>query len=383
MAEPAESTVQRAERAKQYERVHDILFAVDIIYTFGLMILFIATGGTGGWSARLLEWIETWCASYWLQIAVYMGILTAGYMALLLPLSFYSGFILEHKYDLSNETVGSWIKDKLKSFALNLIFMIALGEIMFFFFDLTETTWWLWAGLIWVLFGVVLSNLAPVLIIPLFYKLKPLDNPTLTDKLVSLAERVHAKILGVFEIELSSKTKKANAALTGLGNTKRILLGDTLLKNFDHEEIEVILAHELGHYYYKHIWKLIGFGGIITIGGLYLTSIALSSLIGFFGYDSLMDIASFPLFLMCMFAFALVTMPFNSTYSRMLEKQADLFALRETGKPEHFISSMRKLAELNLANENPNPVIEFLTHSHPSIGKRVLLAEKFAAENNA
>lgn len=370
----------RKKRAKRYELIHNILFMVDIICTVLVVVLFTFWGGKGGYSALLLQWISEWCPNYWLKLAVYLGMITTGYMIFLLPLGFFGGYILEHLYELSNETFFAWFKDRGKSYLLNLLFMLVFGEILYLFFNLTKDSWWIWVGIVWVLFGIVLSNLAPVLIIPLFYKLRPLEDDTLTKKLIALAEKVNANVLGVFEIDLSAKTKKANAALTGLGNTKRILLGDTLLKNFSHEEIEVILAHELGHFYYKHMWKMIFFGGVVTFGGLYATGLILSHIVQTAGFSGITDIAAFPLFILCMFIFALVSMPLTGGFSRALERQADLFALRETDAPDHFISSMKKLANLNLADENPNPVVEFLLHDHPSIGRRVAFAERFARE---
>ncbi len=367
----------RKKLAKKYELVHNILFLVDIVYTLAIILLFINMGGEGGYSSRLVGWIGSWCANYWLQILFYMIIITTVYMISLLPLSFYSGFYMEHKYELSNETFSSWIKDKGKSLLLNIVFMVLFGEIVYLFLNVSQQAWWLWVGIVWILFGIVLSNIAPVVIIPLFYKLKPLEDTELTNRLVDLANRVKANILGVYEIELSAKTKKANAALAGLGNTKRILLGDTLLKNFTHEEIEVILAHELGHFYYNHIWKLIFFGGIISFGGLYVSSLVLESSVASLGFENITNIAAFPIFLICMFIFTLISTPLNNLYSRILERQADTFALKQTKAPKHFISSMKKLAELNLADEEPHPVIEFLLHSHPSIGRRVKFAEQF------
>lgn len=367
----------KKQRAKRYERIHNILFLVDVVYTLALMAIFIFAGGDGGFSAQLHAWIAGWCPNYWLQVAVYVAVLITGYMALLLPLQFYSGYILEHKYELSNESMGSWFFDRFKSYILNLIFMVLMGELLFVFLNFAEQTWWIWLGVIWVLFGIVLSNIFPVLILPLFYKYKPLEDNELARRLIKLAERVNAKIIGVYELELSSKTKKANAALAGLGNTKRILLGDTLLSHFSHDEIEVILAHELGHFYYKHIWKLLLFGGLVTFGGLYITSLILAKLVGVAGYDGITAIASFPLFLLCMFLFALLTMPINATFSRILERQADLFAMRETDAPKEFISAMRKLADMNLADEEPHPLVEIFLHDHPSISRRIRMADAY------
>ena len=371
-------SAERKKLAKKYENVHNGLFLVDIFYTIVLILAFLFIGEQGGVSGKMFGWIETFCANYWLQVALYSGLLTTAYMACLLPLSFFSGYYLEHKYELSTQSFGSWLGDKGKSYALNLLFMVFIAEVLYLFFTWTEQSWWIWVGIVWVLFGIILSNVAPVLIMPLFYKFKPLENDALKERLVKMAERLNVKIFGVFEMELSSKTKKANAALAGLGNTKRILLGDTLLKNFTDEEIEVVLAHELGHYCYKHIWQLILFGGAITFAGLFLVSLIFDNLVIATGFAGITDIPAFPLFLLCMFLFTLISMPVNATFTRILEKQADNFALRQTNAPDHFISTMKKLADLNLADEEPHPVIEFLMHDHPSISSRVKVAERYS-----
>jgi len=228
-----------------------------------------------------------------------------------------------------------------------------------------------------------MANLTPVLIIPLFYKLKPLANESLKEKLTDLAEKAKTKILGIFEIEFSRKTRKANAMLAGLGNTKRIILGDTLLNNFSEDEIEAVIAHELGHFYHKHIWKMIATASVLTVAGFYIANLALTGLLNTFGYLGLRDVtdvAAFPLLMLSLFLFSLVTMPLNNSLSRALERQADRFALTTTDKPGAFIAGMQKLAKQNLADTEPPPLIELLLHSHPSIGKRVRMAQQYTDE---
>lgn len=378
-----ENPETRKKLAKQYERVHNILFLIDIVFTLMVLMVFIFTGGNGGYSNQLAGLIRSWSNNYWLQVSIYITITTTIYFLLLTPFSFYGGYLLEHKYQLSNESFWMWIKDRFKSYILNVIFMLLLGLVLYVFLVYAKHSWWLWVGSMWFLFGIILSNIFPIIIIPLFYKLKPLENEDLKNKLIFLSEKVKAKISGVYEIILSTKTKKANAALTGLGNTKRIILGDTLLDNFSNEEIEVVLAHELGHFYYKHIWKLIFFGAFITFAGLYLISLIFNDVVMNLGYNGIADIAGFPVFLLCMFLFSIFTSPLNSTYSRYLENQADLFALKQTNLPKDFITAMTKLADQNLADDQPNPIIEFLLHDHPSISRRIKLAERFMNTHKA
>ncbi len=189
-----------------------------------------------------------------------------------------------------------------------------------------------------------------------------------------------AKILGVFEMDLSRKSKKANAMFTGIGNTKRIILTDTLVRDYTPEEIESVLAHELGHFYHNHIWKLVGVSTAATFVGLYMTNILLGVLLRAGGFSQMTDVAALPIFALVLSVFGLLVMPASNTYSRVFEKQADTFALETTQNPQAFISSMRKLANQNLSNPDPNPVIEFMLYSHPAISKRIKLAESFQAK---
>lgn len=366
----------REELAKKYELIHNKLFLLDIILTFlGLIILIV--GGTGGVSGRLSAYLGSLFPNIWLKNGVYVGVLSIIYTLLFLPLSFYEGYILEHKFKLSNQTIWSWLKDKLKGFGISILLSLIIAEITYLLLRRTGDYWWIWAGILWILFSIVLNHLAPIILIPLFFKLTPLNNPELVYRLKAMAEKVGAKIVGIFEIDLSRKTKKANAAFTGIGNTKRILLSDTLLREYSTEEAEVILAHELGHYYYKHIWKLLSVGVISTFIGLWIGHKVLTTSAMNLGFSSISDIGSFPILALVLFCFMLFILPINNTFSRTLERRADRFSIEITNNPDAFIRSMNKLAYQNLADTSPNPVIHFLLHSHPSISERIKMAEKY------
>lgn len=362
--------------SKKYATVHNRLFLLDIILTFaGLIILIV--GGIGGISGRLSGILSSLCPNIWLKNAYYVVIFSLTYTLAFMPLSFYEGYVLEHRFKLSNQSIWDWIKDKLKGFGVSLILSLLAIEVMYFLLRSAGVYWWVWAGVLWIFFSIVLNKIAPIILIPIFFKLTPLNNPELVTRLKTMAEKVGAKVLGIFEIDLSKKTKKANAAFTGIGSTKRILLADTLLKEFSHEEIEVILAHELGHYYYKHLWKLLGFSIVSTFIGLGIGHVVLTKSVLRLGFPGIADIGAFPVLALVLFLFMLFTLPLNNSFSRMLERQADRFAIETTNKPDAFIGSMTKLANQNLADTTPNPVIHFLLHSHPSISERIAMAEKY------
>jgi STE24 endopeptidase len=375
-AAPIENA-KRLEKAKAYEKVHNKLFLADILLSLGVLVVFIFSGLSSLLNGHILK-VEPHIL---LHVAIYVVICYIAYSIVFLPLSFYSGYILEHRFDLSNETKKMWFTDYAKSFALNLLFLLIFAEVLHLFLRLTAQWWWIWIGLFWLLFGIVMSNIFPVVILPLFYKVKPLENKDLVNRLIRLSNVVQAKILGVFEMDLSRKSNKANAMFTGIGNTKRIILTDTLVRDYTAEEIESVLAHELGHFFHKHIWKLIAVSTGATFIGLYITNILLGVLVGAGGFSSLTDVAALPLFALVLSVFALLVMPVSNTYSRIIEKQADVFALETTKDPQSFISSMKKLANQNLSNPDPNPIIEFMLYSHPAISKRIKQAENFQARN--
>jgi len=248
---------------------------------------------------------------------------------------------------------------------------------VYFLLRLVGAWWWAAVGGFFLLFGVVLSALFPVLILPIFYKLQPLENELLVKKLSDLARRVGAKVLGVYRMGMSEKTKKANAAFAGLGATKRIILGDTLLNHFAEDEIEVVMAHEMAHYRHGDLWRMIAWSTVTTFVGLWIADMVVRQALPHFGFERVSDLAAFPLLALCLFGFSLVVMPLNNAFSRWRERLADTEALELTRNPDGFIRAMRKLAEQNLADLAPHPVIEFLLHDHPSLARRITLAEQW------
>jgi STE24 endopeptidase len=235
--------------------------------------------------------------------------------------------------------------------------------------------WWVISAGVFVAFFVLLANLAPILIFPIFFKFKPLENPSLAQRLFEMSRRAGTRVQGVFEWKLSEKTKKANAALVGLGNTRRIILSDTLLERFQEEEIAAVLAHELGHHVRRHALQGIAVQGAATFLGFYLVNVFLHWLSPFFGFRGLADFANLPLLILVTTVLSLLLLPVVNAHSRLMERQADIFALQTIASKSPFISSMEKLAELNLAERRPHPWIEFFFHSHPSIDKRIALAQ--------
>jgi STE24 endopeptidase len=312
-----------------------------------------------------------------LIVLLYVVMLVSLMAVASLPLAWYSDFLLEHRYGLSNQRPRSWLFDRAKSFGIELLFACGGAAIVYALIRFSPEHWWLPAGAVFSLVIVVLANVAPVLLLPLFSPVKPLERESLRTRLLSLAERAGARVLGAYEWGLSNKTKKANAALTGLGGTRRILVSDTMLAEYSDEEIEVVLAHELGHHVHGDIWKGIIFESILIVSGCYLGANVLSGLAGAFSLRGVADVAGLPLLLLASGGVSLVMLPLAYALSRAFERKADEFALALTRNPMAFISAMRRLAAQNLAEEEPSAIVRWLFHSHPPVRERIAAAQSF------
>lgn len=358
---------------KEYQKRRNWLHLVGILLT--LIILYGAIGL--GLTFRFYDWAASVTLSPYRIVFFYFLFFSLYSLVLSFPLSVYSGFILEHQYHLSNQTFIAWFWEWAKKQILGFVISAPLILLLYTLIWNFETTWWIlgWAG--YVLFSLVMGKLFPVVIVPLFYKYSPIQDQALKARIDALAGRFDLKIRNISSLNLSKTTKKANAAFTGLGKTKRVILGDTLLQSFSHDEIETVLAHELGHCKHHDIWKQFVFGAALSFFGFWLAFQLLNGLSVQLGYEGAGDVRSFPLFSLIFYVFGLIMSPAGNTFSRYAENKADQFALDATKNKPSFISAMQKLSDMNLADPNPNPVIEFLLYDHPPVGKRIQMAEHY------
>ena len=378
-----ELDLDRQQKAKEYARIRRRLSFVSLgIGVVGVCILLFTN--LASWLGDRLQGLSWQPIAGWfpIQILVYFLILILAYEIITAPIAYYSGFVLPHRYGLSTMSLKSWLGDLFKGLALGLVLEVLVIEFVYALLAFQPQTWWLWVALALLFFSVVMANLAPVLILPIFYKFTPLPEGELTKRLLALAARAHTRVRGVFTMQMSNKTTAANAALMGLGNTRRIVVGDTMLDRYSPDEIEVVLAHELGHHVHHDIWKLIISQSILMLGGLYLVNVVLHWAVDTQHiYTSLADPATIPLLLALMGAFGLIVMPIGNGLSRAIEYQADEYALQATQMVEPFKSAMTRLANQNLSDVEPSPIIEFLFHDHPSINKRLKHADEFVAHS--
>ncbi len=354
----------RQEKAKEYAKASRRLFFADLVIG-GILLLLLVFSGL---SLRLAGLLTLPVVP---AVIIYFIILTVTYGLLSAPLSYYGGFVLSHRYGLSTQKFTSWLGDQAKAGILSLILGAGAVAVIYWFITGFPSIWWLlsWGAI--VLLSLVLTNLAPIIIVPLFFKMKPLGDADLRLRLEQLVQRAQTKVHGVYVIELSSKGTTANAALMGLGNTKRIVVSDTLLEQYSPSEIEIITAHELGHHLHNDTFRLLVIHSAIWLIGFYIADLALKASIMPLGFSGISDIAALPLLLLILATFSLLVAPMVNTYSRHLETAADEYALRLTDDPKSFITTMTKLTDQNLSEAQPSRWVELLMHDHPSYTKRV------------
>jgi STE24 endopeptidase len=291
------------------------------------------------------------------------------------PLAFYQGVTLERRYDLSTQTTGRWCLDYLKAVAVTLVCGVIAAGLVNGLIRWDPDDWWMYAAAAFAAILVVIVHVAPVVLLPLFYEFRPLDRAALVERLVRLADRAGASVMGVFEWRLGDRTKKANAALAGIGRTRRIIISDTLLAQHSDDEIEVILAHELAHHVHRDLWKGIALETALIALGCFLADAVLGRYAGSFGLAGKADVAALPLLVLAAGSVSLALLPLVNALSRAHERSADRYALEMTNNAPAFVSAMRRLSAQNLAEEDPSRLVEILFHTHPPINARIDAAQ--------
>src|SRR5215470_19845478 len=362
--------------ARRYNRIRRWLSVADFVIGLVMLIVLLATGWTAG--LRDLAYRAAG-QSYLLAVFLYVAMLLVLSKLLGSGLDYYS-FRLEHRYQLSNQKLRSWLWDEFKGWLIGLVLATILVEVLYSTIRLWPEHWWLIAWAIFMALFIFFAQLAPVVLLPLLYKFEPLEREELKQRLVRLSERAGTRVRGVYEWKLSEKSKKANAALTGLGNTRRIILADTLLQNYSHDEIEAILAHELGHHVHRHILKSIVLQMVVTFGGFWAANEVLRyATYQWRMFDLLSDFANLPLLALVSAGLSLILLPALNAYSRFNERQADRYCWKSVPSVDPFITAMDKLSAQNLSEKKPSRVVEVLFHSHPAVSRRIAAARHFAA----
>lgn len=371
MADEPISSQADSPEAQRYNRTRRWLGIADFAVGLVFLVVILVTR----WSDSLRDLAyRLGFQNYSLSLFVYIVLLLAISKLLGISLDYY-GFRLERRFKLSNQRFTSWAWDEVKGFLVGLVIGSIVIELLYFTIRQWPQYWWMLAWALFMGLFVLLAQLAPVILFPIFYKFEPLEDEDLRRRLVILSERAGTRVRGVYRWKLSEKSKKANAALTGLGSTRRIILADTLLDNYSADEIEAVLAHELGHHVHKHILKSIVVQAVITFIGFWAANFALHYAVDHRMFEELSDFANLPLLALVSVVLSFLLMPALNAYSRFNERQADRYAFESIPSVIPFISSMNKLAEQNLAERTPSKWVEWFFHSHPAISRRLAAAE--------
>jgi STE24 endopeptidase len=377
MADDSNSVQTDSPETRRYNRIRRWLGVADFIVGFAFLIVLLVT--------RWSDWLRDLAyrlgfQNYPLSLFIYLLLLLAIGKALGIGLDYY-GFSLERRFKLSTQKFRSWLWDEVKGFLVGLVMGTVVVEVLYLTIRQWPQHWWMLAWALFMGLFIVMAQLAPVVLFPIFYKFEPLDDEDLRRRLVVLSERAGTRVRGVYRWKLSEKSKKANAALTGLGATRRIILADTLLDNYSPDEIEAVLAHELGHHVHRHILKSIFVQAAITLFGFWAANWTLHYAVDRHMFEELSDFANMPLLALVSVVLSFVLMPALNAFSRFNERQADRYAFESIASVDPFISSMNKLAEQNLAERTPSKWVEWFFHSHPAISRRLTAAKDWSRKH--
>ncbi|MFH1395159.1 MAG: M48 family metallopeptidase [Candidatus Omnitrophota bacterium] len=359
-------------KQKKYSKLKTRIFVFDAVLTLILLVVF-------QWivSRPLSNAVMGSFSNFYGACFIYTSLFLVFMYAASLPLRFIGSFYVEHRFGLSRQSFGAWAVDETKSAILSFVILMAAAEVFYAVLRNFPLTWWIVFAGIWIFFSILMARFFPVLVIPLFYKYTPLRDSGLKARIMELAERANVKLMDVCQIDFSRKTSKANAALVGLGKTRKVVLADTLISNFSENEALAVVAHEFGHFALHHMLQLLFFSGTVIVCGFFILSRLADKIVLLTGSVSISELYLLPVFVVFMFIFGFVLMPVQSFFSRILERQADKFALDLTGNADDFVSVMDKLADLNLADRNPSKLKKVFLYDHPPINERINMARRW------
>lgn len=361
---------ERYEKLVSYARFNSIWRFVSFFIGITTLVIILFTG----LAARFRDWASKLKLRFFVVWGLFVLVMVADYI-LGFPAHVYRQFVVENDYGFMNQTFLQWWSDDM----LGLLIMLVIGIVpTWFFYQLVNQyrKWWLIFSIGAVPFLVLMIVIAPVFISPLFNDFIPLEDKALEAEILTLADQVGIEGSDIFQVNGSRQTTKVNAYVTGLFGTKRIVLYDTLIREFSRDEIKFVMGHEMGHYVMNHIWQGLVVA-ILMIGfALWLVSKTIHGVIhrfrSQFRFDSLGDIASLPLVLIFLSVIMFVSQPVTNGLSRYMERQADRFGMDVSHVSGGTAAiAFDKLSVLNLSDPDPHPLIEFWFYTHPALKKRM------------
>jgi len=334
-----------------------------------------------GWSARICSWAKRQRQNWYFTFVLYAIAFGLLYFLVNLPLNYYASFVFPHHLDLTNQTFSRWLGNTLKSAAVILVIGLAVGWIPFLIIKKSPRRWWLWLGLLVPLFLYAQLLIQPVLIDPLFHQFRPLQDKTLESKVLALAVRTGIKGSRVYEVNMSVDTRMDEAYVTGLFGTRRIVFWDTMLKDFNDDQLLFILGHEMGHYALHHVIKLAAFASLMAFLSLYawywLAGPVIRRCKRRWGFDTLSDFAALPLLILAFQLSVLADRPAYMAFSRHVEHEADRFGLELTHNNHAAATAFVKLVQNSIYVYQPAPIIQFWYGSHPTPAERIEFCNQY------
>lgn len=365
------------DKALRYYRSGNVLWAIDVVLGLLIPAVFVFTG----FSARIGDLARRVGRKWFLTIVVYFVLFSLVTFAIGLPWAYYTEFVRQHDYGLSNQTLGKWLGDSLKGLLVGIVIGSLFLWVPFLLLEKSPRRWWLYTSILMVPFLLLILVIAPIWIDPLFNDFGPMKDRGLEQRILALADRAGIDGSRVFEVDKSVDTKAVNAYVAGLFGTKRIVLWDTIIAKLTPRELLTVVGHEMGHYVLGHVPKTVAFLALLILFTLYLAH----RTAGFFfsrfaprmGFASLADIAALPLLILLSNLFSFLMVPAALAYSRHNEHEADRFALEVTRDNHAFGTAFVKLQTENLGNPRPGWLYVLWRAGHPPIGDRIDFANAY------
>ena len=366
-----------SEKAVRYYRSGNVLWAIGMLWGFAVPLLLLFTG----FSAKMRDWSRNAGRKWFFTVVIYAILFSVVTWVLDLPLAYYSGFVRQHAFDLSNQTAAKWWSDAAKGLMVGSIMLALILWVPFLLIRKSPRRWWLWSGIAAIPFIVLLLLVSPVWIDPLFNQFGAMKNKELEQSILSLAERAGIEGGRVYEVEKSVDTKAVNAYVTGFSDTKRIVLWDTIIAKLNRDELLFVMGHEMGHYVLKHVAQIILLSSLMIIAGLYAVHRLAQALIrrhgSRWGFTELGDVAALPLIVLLFGLATFILTPALLMVSRHNEHESDRFGLEITRSNRAAATAFIKLQEENLAVPRPGLLFKIWRSAHPPIGERIDFANSY------
>jgi STE24 endopeptidase len=363
------------DKATRYHRLRRQATLAGVAMKVALLAGLLASGAAATLRDRAWQVSSSWflaAATYAAWLALLLGLIDVGVDA-------YRELIVERRYGLSRRPARQWVSSRVGGGVVILLGEVAAGVVVLAAVRFLPGAWWVVVASLLSLWLVGLAWVAPVVLLPMAYDVVPLNRPSLTARLLRLADRAGADVVGVFEWRLGHLTKKANAMLAGLGRTRRILVSDTLLADHSDDEIEVILAHELAHLVHRDTWTSLALHIVTLTVACRAAALVLAPSARVLGLTGPNDLAVLPVMALTAGLVAALAQPLSHALSRWHEVRADRYALEATGNPDAFVSSVRRLGAQNLSDERPTRLVHWLFATHPSVPERIAAARAWAS----